>query len=238
MAMYWGAVDPVHRPGAVSVEETMEYYRNRFKKNATTVTKHAPPQADVFTIHAAHALAEVLEMALMALREIKPIQTRVFLPPTKALPATCFPKAVQAESPKYFLARHKQEQAKEGHVGYFCDRQPPTKRAQDRKQTTWGTLQAKYIDTTDERGKHLVALVEEQQREEIRREQQLHQARDRQHMETVAAIAMERYEAADLLMRVMEEYGFVSSSTTIEYLNKTIAASGGRRRSSMKRIGQ
>ncbi|ETV71477.1 hypothetical protein H257_13350 [Aphanomyces astaci] len=239
---YWGAVDPVHRAAAVSVEETMQFYRDQFKTTATRNIRQSPERqqipATAFSADAASTLKAVLETALEALRQTKSIETRAFLSPTHVL--TGAPKSVTAETPAYFSDEYertlKRVRVKEkfrasrrlhGAVSdaqlYFCDRRPIDRRKPTKVNDDWLSMQASSIDAVEARGKHVCALVADQQHREIDREKRIHQTHNSKYMDAVARVAIERYEAADQLMRILDDYGLIKSSTSAEYLKKTLA---------------
>ncbi|ETV90801.1 hypothetical protein H310_14470 [Aphanomyces invadans] len=241
-SMFWGAVDPIHRASAVSVEETMQFYREQFKTNAAR-SKRFPPVAqrdipsEAFTAEAASTLHAVLEMALETLHKSKSIPTRVFLPPTHVAAGT--PSSVTAETPAYFIEervrttkrnsiKEKARASRRLHCAvsdaqlYYCDRHPAKSRSPGADAANWLSLQAHNIEAAEARDQHVSAVVAEQQRREIEREKRIHQTYNTAHMDTVASVAMERYEAADQLMRILDDYGLIKSSVSAEYLKKSL----------------
>ncbi|RHY07437.1 hypothetical protein DYB28_007381 [Aphanomyces astaci] len=72
------------------------------------------------------------------------------------------------------------------------------------------SMQASSIDAAEARGKHVCALVADQQHREIDREKRIHQTHNSTYMDAVASVAIERYEAADQLMRILDVQFFFS----------------------------
>ncbi|KAG9401028.1 hypothetical protein AC1031_009781 [Aphanomyces cochlioides] len=245
----------------VSVEETMAFYREQFKINAMKCDTHLdaqeeqPLHADLttFSSQAVKTLMNVIEIALEDLGQPKHIDTSVFVPPKQVLPMLCFPKKVQTECPQYIF-EHEERTAKrktqfekarmdrrlhgapiERQI-YYCDRRPTAKQQQGK--LTWNSLQAKKIEMMEVRQRHVLTLVDEQQRLEVVREKRLKSSmNDGKYMDVMAAVAKERYEAADQLMRIMDDYGLVKASTSVNYWKQSIKSPFARRSMSLSSLG-
>ncbi|RQM23078.1 hypothetical protein B5M09_007301 [Aphanomyces astaci] len=169
------------------------------EKLATAKATH-PGEPDIFTPDQLNALkcgVTALEdgtttnpTALEALRQTKSIETRAFLSPTHVL--TGAPKSVTAETPAYFSDEYERT----------------LKRVRVKEKVL--SMQASSIDAVEARGKHVCALVADQQHREIDREKRIHQTHNSKYMDAVARVAIERYEAADQLMRILDVQFFFS----------------------------
>ncbi|RHY29474.1 hypothetical protein DYB32_005106 [Aphanomyces invadans] len=172
-------------------------------------------------------------MALETLHKSKSIPTRVFLPPTHVAagtpssvtaetPAYFIEERVRTtkrnsikekvqDSSKFTTDPIMQARASRRlHCAvsdaqlYYCDRHPAKSRSPGADAANWLSLQAHNIEAAEARDQHVSAVVAEQQRREIEREKRIHQTYNTAHMDTVASVAMERYEAADQLMRILD----------------------------------
>jgi hypothetical protein len=68
-------------------------------------------------------------------------------------------------------------------------------------------LQNKQIETMKMRAKHLLSVLEDQQTQEVEREKRLLAASitgEKAYVECVVALARERFEAADRIMRILD----------------------------------
>ncbi|OQR95619.1 hypothetical protein THRCLA_07713 [Thraustotheca clavata] len=227
--LFWGQLDPLHRASSVSVEEAVDYYRKSFKTlcKSSVVDTENDSKSLKFSQSAATSLNDVLRVLMQATKEQigTRLPQRIFEPPTKSLPKKYFPKTIAEETPEYFLKKHKRiTSISKAQSTYFCDR-TPMKQPVAIDKRHWNNLQAKESDILQRRGKHLMAILEDQQLLEIEREMKLNQAvkyDDAMRMKCIADIAKERYEAADRIMRILDDYGIVPSSIAIEYFQLTL----------------
>ncbi|EQC28239.1 hypothetical protein SDRG_14062 [Saprolegnia diclina VS20] len=236
--LYWGVVDPAYRAPGASVSETLQYYRSSFKARATKLprpadaTTRGPPPHVAFSQTAASSLRHVLQILMTAVETQlgRQLPQRVFDAPSKATPSRFYPPSVATETPEYFLKKPKDPlvaKRTSGALPYFCDRTPPKQPSRvDRKH--WNFVQARESDVLRRRGKHLLAILEEQQQLEIQREKDLVAASRQEpsiHMTIVADVAKARYEAADRIMRILDDYGLIAASTALDYLQTTLSPS-------------
>ncbi|KDO24955.1 hypothetical protein SPRG_09599 [Saprolegnia parasitica CBS 223.65] len=233
--MYWGEVDPAYRASGASADETIQYYRSVIKARATKLSRPGkatggPPPHVAFSQAAASSLRRALQILMTAVETQlgRQLPQRVFDAPSKAIPSRFYPPSVASETPAYFLKKPKDPLVAKrtpGVLPYFCDRTPPKQPSLvDRKH--WNFVQARESDVLRRRGKHLLAVLEEQQRLEIQREKDLVAASRLEpslHMKIVADVAKDRYEAADRIMRILDDYGVIAGSTTLDYLQATLA---------------
>lgn len=97
-------------------------------------------------------------------------------------------------------------------------------------QHAWSVLHGKKLVAYRKRFEHLLAICEEQQAKEIQREIQLCAVMGKGEDPTIRATCEEeRAEAADWIMRILEEYDFISEVENGEYLKGTLASMTQRR---------